>query len=188
MDPYTQMSLLNLTPFLLTIGWDRYEILRNKKLNSNLKGMVLVAKNNMGYELAQQLICDRARIANFFSKNNISVDWVYKATSNDLEVTLNNPEYQSIALLGHSTRDSWVASDRKVTLDDIEKCWNGEKKDGYWVQWGCGDPDGKPLGYDVMKDKSKILGRSKPVTPLHTLLQRNLNVLTYEAPTFPSAD
>jgi len=47
---------------------------------------------------------------------------------------------------------------RKENGDEISGLWEGEQKDGYLLMWGCGDPTGKPLAYEVMKHPDRIFG------------------------------
>ena len=145
--------------------YDRYQIIRNKNIkNPDGNGIVLIAKETDLSCVGDQLFCTRGKIAKFFTEKGIRLYWKYSATSGDLKVALNDPTYQSITLVGHSSRDFWHASDKIVHVSDIPVLWNGKQKDGYWLQWGCGEPSGKPLGYDVMKFKDRIFGWKTPLT------------------------
>nr|MBA4404866.1 hypothetical protein [Nanoarchaeum sp.] len=159
MNPMLIGGLMYAAPFAISLGYDKHNIARNRLTNVQSKGIVLVPETNISYTLAQRLMCERGRLSNFFTENEIKLDWKYRATSEDLMAAINNSEYQSIALMGPSKRDSWKASDREVSIRDISQFWNGEQKVGFWVQWDVSTKYGKPLGYDVMQDANHVLGR-----------------------------
>ena len=95
---------------------------------------------------------------------------MFKATSQDLYDAVNDPYYQSIVVMGHEGRQgkfNWVARDGLVTAEMVEAKWNGVQKNGYWFHYTCGvKGGGVPLGYNVMKDKSKILGYERRIRQL----------------------
>lgn len=180
------VGLAHAAPFLGSMAYDRCQIRKNRRSRANSCGIVLVPEVNFGYTLAQQLLCERGRLARFFTQNEIGLDWRYNATRQDLLDAVNDPAYNSIALMGPSTRSSWNASDGVVGADDILGEWCGKKKNGLWVQWDVGGEYARPLGYDIMEDADNILGRrlqspeeEAPDKRMAGLLTDRLSVLRY---------
>ena len=106
----------------------------------------------------------KGAVARFFTERDISVDYKHNARSDDLKKLLADEAYQNIVVIGHGERNKWCARDGTVYTEDLDEWMNGlPKKKGYFIQFTCGDKEGKPLGYSVVEDRSKILGYTKPV-------------------------
>ena len=64
--------------------------------------------------------------------------------------------------MGHGGRDNWIARDGKIHTNDVDEWMAGlPLKQGYFIQFTCGDRRGRPLGYSAVEDKTKILGYTK---------------------------
>lgn len=66
------------------------------------------------------------------------VDVFKKATSKDLEEVLLDNRYQNVILSGHGNSLEWVASDRSVSVYELDSI-PFERKKGDVIKLGCGD-------------------------------------------------
>ena len=109
-------------------------------------------------------VYQKGAVARFFTERDIRVDYKHNARSGDLREVLANEDYQNVVVMGHGGRSQWCVRDGTVYAEDLDKWMGGlPKKKGYFIQFTCGDEEGKPLGYSVVEDRSKILGYAKPV-------------------------
>ena len=87
-----------------------------------------------------------------------NVHLVSPASKADLERSLRDPEVGSIALIGHSSRGSWEASDGSVSWIDVRQ-WvesAGHCKNGFGLKDGCNERYGVIYdGYQV--DEYQVL-------------------------------
>lgn len=63
------------------------------------------------------------------------------ATSSDLENVLKDDSFQNIFLFGHGTPFHWIATDRCVSVRDLNS-WNFKRKTGEVVKLTCNDGNG----------------------------------------------
>jgi len=106
----------------------------------------------------------KGAVARFFTEKDTRVDYKHNARSDDLRAVLEDDTYQNIVIMGHGGRNQWCARDGVVYTEDLDE-WMEDlpKKKGYFIQFTCGDEEGKPLGYNVVEDRSKILGYTESV-------------------------
>jgi|SRR3989344_654705 len=106
----------------------------------------------------------KGAVARFFTGKNVRVDYKHNAKSDDLREVLENERYQNIVVMGHGGRSCWCARDGVVYAQDVENWMDGlQKKKGYFIQFTCGNEQGKPLGYGAVEDSAKLLGFTKSV-------------------------
>ena len=95
----------------------------------------------------------------YFNLNGVKTDYFFNATKEDMKNVLIDPNYESIVMVGHGSRNGWRATDRFVSNDDINE-WKEEfaPKTGEWFQLSCAGSDTYPehIGELVMDDKEKV--------------------------------
>ncbi len=95
----------------------------------------------------------------YFNLNGVKTDYFFNATKEDMKNVLIDPNYESIVMVGHGSRNGWRATDRFVSNDDINE-WKEQfvPKTGEWFQLSCAGPDTYPehIGELVMDDKEKV--------------------------------
>jgi len=95
------------------------------------------------------------KLNDYFSLNLRSFpEWDFTAKGDDLIDAVRNPDYSSIACVGHGNRELWEATDRIVSYDEVTEAFgNRPKKDGRWIQVHCGNDSTNeiPMGYEVMQ-------------------------------------
>jgi len=106
----------------------------------------------------------KGAVARSIIERGIRVDYKHNARSDDLRELLADEDYQNVVVMGHGGRDRWCARDGTVYTEDLEEWMNGlPRKKGYFIQFTCGDEEGRPLGDSVVEDRSKILGYTQSV-------------------------
>ncbi|MBI4016706.1 MAG: hypothetical protein HY363_03360 [Candidatus Aenigmarchaeota archaeon] len=84
----------------------------------------------------------------YYNVDNSGVDWILHAQSSDLEQILQDENYKNIVLVGHGSYNSWSATDRTVTEEDIIQ-WQTTKKEEL-LQLTCVKNDGStPFGNEI---------------------------------------
>ena len=95
----------------------------------------------------------------YFNLNGVKTDYFFNATKEDMKSVLIDPNYESIVMVGHGSRNGWRATDRFVSNDDINE-WKEQfaPKTGEWFQLSCAGPDTylEHIGELVMDDKEKV--------------------------------
>jgi len=128
---------------------------RNSARNTDKQAKILVGGS----------ICERAGLFgmtnipsilnDYFSLNRKTFpEWNFSATGDDLIDAVRDPEYSSIACIGHGNRELWEAKDRIVTYDEVTEAFGDRKrKKGVWLQYHCGNDsiDQIPMGYEIME-------------------------------------
>jgi len=102
-------------------------------------------------------LCDLFLYTPITAKRNAEghkVKWVSSVTRDTFLDMLSDEQYQNIILIGHGNRNSYYASDGKVTAEDIlDK--GVKKKKGALYQHTCGGGDGLRLREVLLEDPSK---------------------------------
>lgn len=157
---WTMLTPVSMPGFL----YNAYQIGKNRyQISGEDKAKVLVFDEPLT-EWQSLMLGVKGAVARFFTERGIRVDYKHNARSGDLREVLADENYQNIVVMGHGGRNQWCARDGTVYTEDLDEWMNGlPKKKGYFIQFTCGDEEGKPLGYSVVEDRSKILGYTKPV-------------------------
>lgn len=79
----------------------------------------------------------------YFNNRDLKTRWFFRATSSDLNKVVQDPNCQSIVLMGHGTYHSWDATDGTVTNIEMTKYMKGaQRKAGEWLQLTCAQDEG----------------------------------------------
>jgi len=160
------MSLFCLPLSAPGLFYNRSRIRANySETSGEKKARVLISSDPIG-EWTDGFLGVKGKIAEFFTERGARVDFKHGAESGDLRSTLEDQTYQSIVLVGHGYRNAWSAIDGLVVTSDVDEWMKGlPRKKGYFIQFTCGDKEGRALGDSVVTDKYKILGFTEEVDP-----------------------
>ena len=93
----------------------------------------------------------------YFNNRGLKIRWMFRAKSTDLIEMVQDPNCQSIVLIGHGTYHSWDAVDKSITNLDLKPIMRHlSKKEGEWLQLTCATDQGFAcrLGELVMKPEN----------------------------------
>lgn len=93
------------------------------------------------------------------------VYWCSNATKEEVLENLSDEEYQNVVFIGHGDRRGYVATDKSVTVSDLQRK-HIPKKEGMLIQHTCGGGDFPiSLREILLKDPKKGYSFDKPITP-----------------------
>jgi len=79
----------------------------------------------------------------YFNNRRLKTRWFFRATSSDLKQVVQDPNCQSVVLMGHGTYHSWDATDSTVTNIEMAQYVKGaQRKTGEWLQLTCAQDEG----------------------------------------------
>ena len=157
---WAMLSPVSIPGFL----YNSYQIRKNLQMTSGFEKAKVLVFDDPLTEWQSLMLGVKGSVAKFFTERDVRIDYKHNARSNDLKNVLRDESYQNIVVMGHGGRNCWCARDGEIYTEDVNKWMKGlPKKNGYFIQFTCGDVEGIPLGNSVVKDKSKILGYTKPV-------------------------
>tara|TARA_Y100000310_G_scaffold201547_1_gene201645 strand:+ start:1432 stop:2043 length:612 start_codon:yes stop_codon:yes gene_type:complete len=162
-------ELLNKTPFWFMAGsgpimpllapstiTDNALSFRRRKVaaNTGKRAMILNGYSPLASSILAAATFAPARINDYMTYNlNSFPEWNFSAKGDDLIDAVRNPEYSSIALIGHGDRTYWMARDRLVEYAEVSEAFGDRpRKNGVWLQAHCGNNSKEPpMGFDVME-------------------------------------
>jgi hypothetical protein len=108
----------------------------------------------------------------YFNRKGLKTDYIFSATYKDFVRVLQDDKYQSMVMVGHGSYNSWVATDREVTNNDIERLANTfTKKSGEWFQLSCGAPDYSDVQLgELVMPKGQVYAYDREVGTLHFII------------------
>lgn len=144
--------------------YNAYQIARNRCQTSGKDKAIALFFDEPLTEWQSIILGVKGAVVRFFTERDVRVNYKHNARSDDLKAALQDQAYQNIVVIGHGGRNQWYARDGAVYTEDLDQWMNGlPKKKGYFIQFTCGDEEGRPLGYSVVEDQRKILGYTRSV-------------------------